>query len=119
MSLCICVCVFNSESYYCLELARQNLIHISVVDMTKMVVSVTRLGLNYCKLSHEMIHAILTASLRKGARLRYLGLIRSDLTSVSPTLLAKARDKLVDLNLNYCKVTKEQKTIIKQDQKDL
>ena len=95
----------------CLELARQNLIDISVRDMSKMVTSVTRLGLNYCRLSHEHILAILTASVRKEARLRHLGLIRSDLTSVSPALLAKATKRLESLNLNYCKVTKEQKMI--------
>ena len=100
-----------SETLNCLELARQNLIHISVGDMSKMVTSVTRLGLNYCRLSHELILAILTASVRKEARLRYLGLIRSDLTSVNPTLLTKASKRLESLNLNYCKMTKEQKVI--------
>ena len=99
------------ESLTCLELARQNLIDISVGDMSKMVTSVTRLGLNYCRLSHELILAILTASVRKEARLRQLGLIRSDLTSVSPALLARATKRLESLNLNYCKVTKEQKMI--------
>ena len=79
--------------------------------MSKMVTSVTRLGLNYCRLTHELILAILTASVRKEARLRHLSLIRSDLTSVSPALLAKATKRLESLNLNYCKVTKEQKMI--------
>ena len=79
--------------------------------MSKMATSVTRLGLNYCRLSQELVLAILTASVRKEARLRHLGLIRSDLTSVSPALLAKATKRLESLNLNYCKVTKEQKMI--------
>ena len=87
--------------------------HINVGDMTKMVTAVTRLCLNYCRMSHEMILAILTAAARTGARLRYLGLIRSDLTSVCPTLLAKVRKRLISLNLNYCKVTNEQKLILK------
>ena len=86
--------------------------HISVGDMSKMVTSVTRLGLNYCRLSHEMILAILTASVRKEARLRCLGLIRSDLTRVPATLLDKAIKRLDGLNLNYCKMTEDQKSNI-------
>ena len=82
--------------------------------MTKVVISVTKLGLNYCSLSQEMILAILTASGRTGTRLRYLGLIRSDLCRVPVTTLARAKTRLDSLNLNYCKMTKEQKSCLMQ-----
>jgi len=94
-----------------LELTRQNLSDVPKADMTKVVMTVTKLSCNYCNMTSEMLLAILTAAGRYQSRLRSLGIIRTDLTQIPENILKKAKKKLETLNLNYCKLTKNQKLL--------
>ena len=51
---------------------------------------------------------------RTGSKMRSLGMIRSDLTNVPLQDLERAVKKLDQFVINYCKLTKQQKLIVKK-----
>ena len=97
-----------------LELTRQDLCHVPLSDMTKLIMSLTKLSCNYCNMTTEMTMVMVKTVGRTGSKMRSLGMIRSDLTNVPLQDLERAVKKLDQFVINYCKLTKQQKLIVKK-----
>ena len=95
-----------------LELTRQDLCHVPVHDMTKLILSLRKLSCNYCNMTMEMTMMMVKTVGRIGSNMRSLGMIRSDLTNIPTQDLQRALKKLDQFTTNYCKLTKQQKAIL-------
>ena len=95
-----------------LELTRQDLCHVPVADMTKLILSLRKLSCNYCNMTSEMTMMMVKTVGRTGSKMRSLGMIRSDLTSVPTLDLERAVKKLDQFAINYCRLTEKQKAIL-------
>ena len=97
------------------EMTRQDLSPVAVRDCSKLarVSTLTSLQCNYCSMTSEITSAILSSVIRPTSAIRQLGLVRSDLTRIPVKTLLTARQTVDRLNINYCKLTQQQKAALK------
>ena len=97
------------------EMTRQDLSPVAVRDCSKLarVSTLTSLQCNYCSMTSEIPSAILSSVTRPTSAIRQLGLVRSDLTRIPVKTLLTARQTVDRLNINYCKLTQQQKAALK------
>lgn len=98
-----------------MEMTRQDLSLLTVRDCTKLarLRTLTSLQCNYCSMTDEITSTLLTSATRPASGLAQLGLVRADLSRIPVKTLITARNNLTRLNINYCKLTPQQRAAIK------